>query len=115
MKIGLVCPYDFFRHGAVQKLIQVLDAELTSRGHDVRIITPRPQGYDGEPPSRTLFVGRSTKWNTPLNTTLEVGANFIPSDLEEMLEAEKLTSLMYTNLKYQCLAHRSQHVQVVQS
>jgi len=89
MKIGLVCPYDFFRHGAVQKLIQVLDAELTSRGHDVRIITPRPQGYDGEPPSRTLFVGRSTKWNTPLNTTLEVGANFIPSDLEEMLEAEK--------------------------
>lgn len=89
MKIGLVCPYDFFRHGAVQKLISLLDEELTERGHDVRIITPRPQGYEGEPPARTIFVGRSTKWNTPLNTTLEVGANFIPSGLEEMLESEQ--------------------------
>lgn len=88
MKIGLVCPYDFFRHGAVQKLIILLDQELTERGHDVRIITPRPQGYDGEPPARTIFVGRSTKWNTPINTTLEVGASFVPNGLEEMLEEE---------------------------
>lgn len=89
MKIGLVCPYDFFRHGAVQKLITLLDEELTSRGHDVRIITPRPQGYEGDPPARTIFVGRSTKWNTPLNTTLEVGASFVPNGLEEMLEIEQ--------------------------
>lgn len=89
MKIGLVCPYDFFRHGAVQKLITLLDEELTSRGHDVRIITPRPQGYEGDPPARTIFVGRSTKWNTPLNTTLEVGASFVPNGLEEMLESEQ--------------------------
>lgn len=88
MKIGLVCPYDFFRHGAVQKLITLLDQELTERGHDVRIITPRPQGYDGDPPERTIFIGRSTKWNTPINTTLEVGMSFEPSGLEEMLEAE---------------------------
>lgn len=89
MKIGLVCPYDFFRHGAVQKLINLLDEELTSRGHDVRIITPRPQGYEGDPPARTIFVGRSTKWDTPLSTTLEVGASFVPNGLEEMLEAEQ--------------------------
>lgn len=88
MKIGLVCPYDFFRHGAVQKLIQLLDSELTERGHDVRIITPRPAGYRGDPPPRTIFVGRSTKWNTPLSTTLEVGASFEPNGMEEMLEAE---------------------------
>ncbi len=88
MKIGLVCPYDFFRHGAVQKLVILLDEELTSRGHDVRIITPRPRNYDGEVPARTIFVGRSAKWNTPLKTTLEVGMSFEPNGLEEMLEAE---------------------------
>lgn len=89
MKIGLVCPYDFFRHGAVQKLIELLDSELTERGHDVRIITPRPPHYQGDPPPRTIFVGRSTKWNTPLSTTLEVGASFEPNGMEEMLEAEQ--------------------------
>jgi len=88
MKIGLVCPYDFFRHGAVQKLVALLDEELTSRGHDVRIITPRPRDYDGEAPARTIFIGRSTKWNTPLKTTLEVGMSFEPSGLVEMLEDE---------------------------
>lgn len=88
MKIGLVCPYDFFRHGAVQKLIQLLDKELTDRGHDVRIITPRPRNYSGTPPERTIFVGRSTKLNTPLKTTLELGVSFEPNGLEEMLEAE---------------------------
>lgn len=88
MKIGLVCPYDFFRHGAVQKLVALLDQELTNRGHDVRIITPRPRNYEGEAPERTIFIGRSTKWNTPLNTTLEVGISFEPNGLEEMLEQE---------------------------
>lgn len=88
MKIGLVCPYDFFRHGAVQKLVQLLDQELTSRGHDVRIITPRPSNYSGDAPERTIFIGKSTKWNTPLSTTLEVGANFDTRELEHMLESE---------------------------
>ncbi len=88
MKIGLVCPYDFFRHGAVQKLIQLLDAELTERGHDVRIITPRPRSYKGEVPERVIFVGQSAKWNTPLNTTNEFGITLEPSMIESMLEAE---------------------------
>jgi len=89
MKIGLVCPYDFFRHGAVQKLVQILDAELTDRGHDVRIITPRPRKYKGDVPPRMLFVGQSTKWNTPIKTTLEVGMTLETEELEEMLEAEQ--------------------------
>lgn len=88
MKIGLVCPYDFFRHGAVQKLVMVLEGELTRRGHDVRVITPRPRNYKGEVPERMLFVGQSTKWNTPIKTTLEVGMTLETEGLEEMLEAE---------------------------
>ncbi len=88
MKIGLVCPYDFFRHGAVQKLVQQLDKELVARGHDVRIITPRPRSYKGEVPERMIFVGQSAKWNTPLNTTNEFGMTLELSELEDMLNAE---------------------------
>lgn len=88
MKIGLVCPYNFFRHGAVQKLVMVLDAELTLRGHDVRVITPRPRDYHGDPPERMIFAGQSAKWNTPLKTTLEVGMTLETDGLEDMLEAE---------------------------
>lgn len=88
MKIGLICPYDFFRHGAVQKLLQALDAELMERGYDVRIITPRPRYYKGDPPERTIFVGQSTKWNTPISTTLEVGLSLDLTDIEEMLAKE---------------------------
>ena len=88
MKIGLVCPYDFFRHGAVQKLVQQLDKELVVRGHDVRIITPRPRSYKGEVPERMIFVGQSAKWNTPLNTTNEFGMTLELSELEDMLKDE---------------------------
>lgn len=88
MKIGLVCPYDFFRHGAVQKLVQAMEGELTARGYDVRIITPRPRGYVGKTPERTIFVGKSTKWNTPINTTLEVGLSLEFAEMEEMLDRE---------------------------
>jgi phosphatidyl-myo-inositol alpha-mannosyltransferase len=93
MKIGLVCPYDFFRHGAVQKLVQQLDKELVARGHDVRIITPRPRSYKGEVPERMIFVGQSAKWNTPLNTTNEFGMTLELSELEDMLAEEKFDLL----------------------
>lgn len=89
MKIGLVCPYDFNRHGAVQKLIALLDSELTSRGHDVRIVTPRPMDFSSEAPERTIFAGKSAKWNTPMSTTLEIGASLDMNGIDEMLEREK--------------------------
>jgi phosphatidyl-myo-inositol alpha-mannosyltransferase len=93
MKIGLVCPYDFFRQGGVQKLVEVLDKELVERGHDVRIITPRPRAYKGKVPARTIFIGQSAKWNTPINTTLEVGLSLDLTEMEEMLEKEKFDLL----------------------
>lgn len=88
MKIGLVCPYDFFRQGGVQKLVEQLDSELTQRGHDVRIITPKPRAYKGKTPERTIFIGQSTKWNTPINTTLEVAMSLDMTEMEEILERE---------------------------
>jgi len=88
MKIGLVCPYDFLRQGGVQKLVEQLDAELTARGHDVRIITPRPRAFKGKAPERTIFIGQSTKWNTPINTTLEVAMSLDMIEMEAVLEQE---------------------------
>lgn len=93
MKIGLVCPYDFFRHGAVQKLVMVLDGELTRRGHDVRIITPRPRNYKGKVPKRMIFVGQSAKWVTPLKTINEVGISLEGDGMDEMFEEEKFDLL----------------------
>lgn len=93
MKIGLVCPYDFFRHGAVQKLVEAQEIELTARGYDVRIITPRPRSYKGEVPERMIFVGQSAKWNTPINTTLEVGISFELGEMQEMLKRERFDLL----------------------
>lgn len=88
MKIGLVCPYDFFRHGAVQKLIELLYTELIDRGHEVRIITPRPRSYKGDSPKDVIFVGQSAKWNTPLSTSNEFGMTLEPSAIEVMLEEQ---------------------------
>lgn len=93
MKIGLVCPYNFFRHGAVQKLVEVLADELSRRGHDVRIITPKPRDYEGDVPDRVIFAGQSVKWNTPLKTTNEFGISLERSGLEDMLEIEKFDIL----------------------
>lgn len=93
MKIGLVCPYDLFRGGGVQVLVQALSNELSTRGHTVRIITPRPQGYRGDAPEGIIFIGKSTRWKTPISTSLEVGASFDLTYLEEVLEEEKFDIL----------------------
>ncbi len=93
MKIGLVCPYDFFRHGAVQKLVEVLDGELVRRGHDVRIITPRPRNYRGKTPARVIFVGQSAKWVTPLKTINEIGLTLERSIMDDMFDEEQFDIL----------------------
>jgi len=93
VKIGLVCPYDFSRQGGVQKLVEQLDSELRSRGHEVYIITPRPRSFKGETPKNIIFVGQSAKWNTPINTTLEVGLSLDLNEMEDMLVEEKFDLL----------------------
>jgi uncharacterized protein YbjT (DUF2867 family) len=43
MKIGLVCPYDMFgKTGAVAQIVIYFQDSLIKRGHQVKIITPRP-------------------------------------------------------------------------
>ena len=57
MKIGLVCPYSVTKHGGVLDVIQALRDHLTTRGHTVRIITPRPYDFTG-PDDDFIFIGQ---------------------------------------------------------
>ena len=93
MKIGLVCPYDLFRGGGVQVLVKFLAQELTVRGHQVQLITPRPQGYKGVPPEGIIFIGKSTRWKTPISTSLDFGVSFDTAHLDEILLAENFDIL----------------------
>lgn len=70
MKIALVCPYNMFEHhGGVQQVVVHLREGLVAKGHDAKIITPRPAGFKGEVPEGTLLLGTSTKFNAGLATT----------------------------------------------
>ncbi|HSD56125.1 MAG TPA: glycosyltransferase family 4 protein [Candidatus Saccharimonadales bacterium] len=76
MRIGLVCPYNIAKGGGVKEHIFACQAELRKRGHDVYILTPRPQDYeDAEPGKHIIFIGESKDFNSPLHTTVQVSAS----------------------------------------
>jgi phosphatidylinositol alpha-mannosyltransferase len=88
MKIGLVCPYDITKGGGVQEIVKALQAGLLKRGHNVYIITPRPQNHFDDPVDRTIFIGASTDFRAPTRTTIQVSAS-VADSIDEMLEKEK--------------------------
>jgi glycogen synthase len=57
MKIGLVCPYNIDRSGGVLEVVLALKAELTDRGHQVKIITPYPRNPEKEKRPDIIFAG----------------------------------------------------------
>lgn len=73
----------------MQEHVLAQAAELTKRGHDVRIITPKPRNHHQNPPKNMLFVGDSTNVKTPISTNAEVAANFTRNAIEELLETEQ--------------------------
>lgn len=93
MKIGLVCPYDLFRGGGVQEHILAQHRELTRRGHEVRILTPRPRKNHNQPPKDMLFVGNSAQVKTPISTSLELGISMERKQIDSLLEAEQFDLL----------------------
>lgn len=84
MKIGLVCPYNIARGGGVKEHVFACQAELRKRGHDVYVITPRPQDYEDDPGKHIIFVGGSTDFNSPLHTTVQVSAG-VNETIDKML------------------------------
>lgn len=88
MKIGIVCPYDFTRGGGVQEHVLAQADELRRRGYTVKILTPRPRKFDGEPDQDMIFVGKSAKVKTPIKTSHEWGVSLTRNEVEDILTAE---------------------------
>lgn len=95
MKIGLVCPYNYVRGGGVQEHVRAQAARLAKLGHDVRVLTPLPKGYDGPVPEFTIFVGTSTDFNSPLATTTQLSASTDDQEIEDVLTKEKFDILHF--------------------
>ena len=96
MKIGLVCPYNIMRGGGVQEIVRDLFAELTDRGYEVRIITPRPRESNGNhhDPS-VLFIGNGGDFRSPLHTTAQFSASVDPDEIDEILDRERFDVLHF--------------------
>lgn len=88
MKIGLVCPYNVLVGGGVQECVFALFDELTSRGHSVTIISPRPRRYDAEPPTGVRFVGMAAAVKS-FHTTAQISASAENDAIEAMLDEKK--------------------------
>jgi phosphatidyl-myo-inositol alpha-mannosyltransferase len=93
MKIGIVCPYNIFRSGGVQEHVLAQADYLRARGHNVKILTPRPRAHREKAPADVLFIGKSTTLKMPISTSLELGASFERDSIDELLEAESFDIL----------------------
>ncbi|HEY8999134.1 MAG TPA: glycosyltransferase family 4 protein [Candidatus Saccharimonadales bacterium] len=93
MKIGLVCPYAINRGGGVKEITFAMYEELTRRGHEVHIITPRPRDYNETPPNHILFVGTCSDFNWPVQHTTVQVSSVSDEDIEELFRAHKFDVL----------------------
>lgn len=90
MKIALVCPYNMFeRAGGVGELVVNLRSGLVKRGHQVKIITPRPTSFEGDTPEDYILLGTSAKFNAGLATDGTWTFNIGSEEIREVLEREK--------------------------
>jgi phosphatidylinositol alpha-mannosyltransferase len=97
MKIGLVCPYNVARGGGVQEHVFACQTELTRRGHEVYVITPRPgegESDDAYKGRKVLFIGGATDFNSPLHTTIQVSAS-VNDTIDEVLHDHKFDILHF--------------------
>lgn len=89
MKIGIVCPYNYFIPGGVQEHVKAQSAELIKRGHKVKIITPRPRNHRLVPPANVIFAGQSARVRTLSNTSADVSISVGLDAIDEILDTEK--------------------------
>jgi phosphatidylinositol alpha-mannosyltransferase len=96
MKIGLVFPYSIAKGGGVKEIVLAMQAELIQRGHEAYVITPQPRDYDVESAKHEniIFVGSSSDFNSPLQTTVQVSAGLNES-IDAMLEEHNFDILHF--------------------
>jgi phosphatidylinositol alpha-mannosyltransferase len=96
MKIGLVCPYNMFQFaGGVQEIVIQLQKSLADKGHDVKIITPRPRTHLDVAPKDMILVGRSAKMNTPFATMVDFGFEADGDEIQSILDTEQFDVLHF--------------------
>ncbi|HEX7632815.1 MAG TPA: glycosyltransferase family 4 protein [Candidatus Saccharimonadales bacterium] len=97
MKIGLVCPYNIHRPGGVLEVVLSLKSGLESRGHIVKIITPKPRNHDEEPEKDVIFAGISTDFRTLSfsDTTSQVSSTADNEKIDAMLAEENFDILHF--------------------
>lgn len=62
---------------------------LRLRKHEVKIITPRPTGYQGEVPEDYILLGTSRRLNGALATAGDIAAEVDGDEIDKVLEREK--------------------------
>jgi phosphatidylinositol alpha-mannosyltransferase len=90
MKIGLVCPYNILENaGGVAEVVINLRAGLIAKGHEVKIITPRPASYHSKTPDGYILLGTSRKFSGGLATDGSLTFRVDSDDIRSVLEEEK--------------------------
>ncbi|MCA9329764.1 glycosyltransferase family 4 protein [Candidatus Saccharibacteria bacterium] len=84
MRIGLICPYNYFRPGGVQVTVRELARELKDKGHYVRVIAPRPRRTPSEVDPGVILIGGSAELNT-FATKADVGLSISNEKIDAML------------------------------
>lgn len=95
MKIGLVCPYNMNRGGAVQEIVRDMRVDLIGRGHEVRIITPQPRDISNMDTTDTIFLGGGTDFRSPMKTVPTVSASVDTETIDQVLEQEQFDILHF--------------------
>lgn len=93
MKVGIVCPYNYFRPGGVQECIRELAKEFEARGHTVRVIVPQPKIVPKNIDKNVLMIGGSTELNTPFATKADVGMSISNEKIDQLFRTEKFDIL----------------------
>ena len=115
IKLGIVCPYDYFRHGGVQEHIRAVVDEFRTRNYSVKVLTPLPPDKENKDPDLVITLGRSTMVSAS-RTSFEISISASPSEINEILEREQFDVINYHEPEIPLLASqiltRSQAINV---
>jgi uncharacterized protein YbjT (DUF2867 family) len=67
-----VCTNNTVEKGGVQKIVQATKAELSARGHVVRIITPKPRDKCVSNMENVIFARNFTDFKSPMHIFVQV-------------------------------------------
>ena len=95
MKIGLICPYNMNRGGAVQEIVRDMRIDLMGRGHEIKIITPQPRDISNMDTTDTIFLGGGTDFKSPMKTIPTVSASVDTETIDQVLEKEAFDVLHF--------------------